>query len=153
MTTALTGHVTFRIGERCYAAPLAMVREIVRLEGLAELPGMAPPLAGVIDLRGTALPVLDIRRVPDGGRPGGDVLVLEVAAGAAPLGVVVDEVRSVVGADALRPSAGPVATGLLPPYVVDVLHDGDAQVFLVDLRAMFAVPADGAGAGAAPAQT
>ena len=53
--------VTFRIGERDYAAPLDDVREVVRLTGLADLPGTTAPFAGVLDLRGTALPVLDLR--------------------------------------------------------------------------------------------
>ena len=52
--------VTFVLGEREYATPLSVIREVVRLEGLADLPGMTPPLAGVLDLRGTALPVLDL---------------------------------------------------------------------------------------------
>ena len=50
------GLVTFVLGEREYATPLSSIREVVRLEGLADLPGMTPPLAGVIDLRGSALP-------------------------------------------------------------------------------------------------
>ncbi len=57
----MNGLVTFRVGSREYATPLADVREVVRLQGLADLPGMRPPLAGVLDLRGTALPVLDLR--------------------------------------------------------------------------------------------
>ena len=153
MTGKPTGHVTFRLGERCYAAPLAVVREIVRLQGLAALPDMTPPLAGVLDLRGFPLPVLDIRDRRDGADPTGDVLVLEAAAGEAPLGVVVDEVRAVVDADALRPSGGPVATAVLPPYVVDVLHDGGTQVFLVDLRAMFKAPPQQAASAARPGRT
>ena len=37
------GYVTFRLGERVYAASLPAIREIVRLEGLEELPGMQAP--------------------------------------------------------------------------------------------------------------
>src|SRR4051812_50197759 len=69
------GLVTFALGEREYATPLSSVREVVRLEGLADLPGMTAPLAGVLDLPGTALPVLDLRRGDVDAR--GDVLVLE----------------------------------------------------------------------------
>ena len=70
----MSGLVTFVLGERDYATALSAVREVVRLEGLADLPGMTPPLAGVLDLRGTALPVLDLR---SGAASRGDVLVLE----------------------------------------------------------------------------
>lgn len=122
--------VTFRIGERDYAARLGDVREVVRLQGLADLPGMAPPLAGVLDLRGSALPVLDLRLTAG---PGGDVLVLEQE-GQDPVGVAVDAVSSVVGDGELPASAD--GTGELPSYVLDVLRGQRGPVFLVDLRGM-----------------
>lgn len=122
--------VSFRIGGRRYATDLAAVREVVRLSGLTDLPGMAPPLAGVVDLRGTALPVLDLR--PDAtGR--GDVLVLE-RPGRPPVGVAVDAVLAVCEAQELP--ATPGGTGELPGYVRTVLRGAGGPVFLVDLDAM-----------------
>ena len=139
----MTGLVTFRLGAREYATPLADVREVVRLQGLADLPGMAPPLAGVLDLRGTALPVLDLRR----GAPGddrGDVLVLERERSdgreglvdGSTVGVAVDQVRAVVQAGELVPAGASPEEGVLPSYVVDVLRGPDGVVFLVDLARM-----------------
>ena len=132
-----SGLVTFALGRREYATPLASVREVVRLENLADMPGMEPPLAGVLDLRGTALPVLDLR-VGAGPDTRGDVLVLErgQADGEAAVGVAVDRVRAVVGRDEL-PAAGAAADeGVLPTYVVEVLRGKDGPVFLVDLEQM-----------------
>ena len=123
--------VTFRIGERDYATRLGDVREVVRLQGLADLPGMAAPLAGVLDLRGAALPVLDLRLA--GGRRG-DVLVLE-GEGVAPVGVAVDQVSAVLG-DGELPPAETGGTGELPAYVLEVLRGQRGPVFLVDLRGM-----------------
>lgn len=123
----MSGLVTFVLGGRDYATPLAAVREVVRLEGLTDLPGMTPPLAGVLDLRGTALPVLDLRSL-DAQR--GDVLVLEDGA----FGVAVDRVRSVLPDGELLPAG---ASGeQLPSYVVEVLRGPDGPVFLVDLARM-----------------
>ena len=139
----MSGLVTFRIGEREYATPLADVREVVRLEGLADLPGMEPPLAGVLDLRGTALPVLDLRR---GAGPGdrGDVLVLERShtdgteglVDGSTVGVAVDQVRAVVAAEELVAAGAAPDQGVLPSYVVEVLRGPDGVVFLVDLVTM-----------------
>ena len=138
------GLVTFRIGAREYATRLDDVREVVRLQGLADLPGMRPPLAGVLDLRGDALPVLDLRGPREHGTDGGDVLVLagslpalsgaEVSGGAL-VGVAVDEVRAVLPADELVP-AGSGDAGVLPSYVVQVLRGPAGVVFLVDLERM-----------------
>jgi purine-binding chemotaxis protein CheW len=139
----MSGLVTFRLGEREYATPLVDVREVVRLEGLADLPGMSPPLAGVLDLRGTALPVLDLRR---GALPGarGDVLVLERERSdgseglvdGSTVGVAVDQVRAVVAAGELAPAGAAPDQGVLPSYVVEVLRGSAGVVFLVDLVKM-----------------
>jgi purine-binding chemotaxis protein CheW len=140
-TTATTGDgagtgglVTFTLGEREYCTPLASVREVVRLQGLADLPGMEPPLAGVLDLRGTALPVLDLRLGDPDER--GDVLVVDRDGSL--VGVAVDRVKAVVARDDL-PAAGSGAggeEGVLPSYVVDVLRGPSGPVFLVSLEAM-----------------
>ena len=155
MTSTLVGGlVTFRIGEREYATRLDDVREVVRLQGLADLPGMRPPLAGVLDLRGAALPVLDLRTAdPAPGTQrrtadGGDVLVLAGAlpsvSGGGLVGVAVDQVRAVVPADELEPVGG-ADDGVLPSYVLSVLRGAGGVVFLVDLEQM--VQAVRAGAG------
>ena len=104
----MSGLVVFRLGDREYATALTSVREVVRLEGLVDLPGMTPPLAGVLDLRGTALPVLDLRPAAVPGARG-DVLVLQeqvdTGTGGAVVGVAVDAVRAVVTEEEL-PGAG-----------------------------------------------
>ena len=152
----MSGLVTFRLGDREYATPLDEVREVVRLDGLVDLPGMAPPLAGVLDLRGSALPVLDLRPVASAAR--GDVLVLERATGAGPLGlplggpvgvpvggpvgVAVDQVRAVVPLEELPSTGSTAGAGVLPAYVVDVLRGPAGVVFLVDLARMVAALRD-----------
>ena len=127
------GLVTFLLGSREYATPLSSIREVVRLEGLADLPGMTPPLAGVLDLRGIALPVLDLRLGDPSAR--GDVLVMDSGEDAM-IGVAVDRVRAVVEAEELEAAGG--ANEELPSYVLEVLRSRHGAVFLVDLPAMVA---------------
>jgi purine-binding chemotaxis protein CheW len=128
-----SGLVTFVLGERVYATPLSAIREVVRLEGLADLPGMQPPLAGVLDLRGTALPVLDLRVGADA-QTRGDVLVMESGDEDNLVGVAVDRVRAVVGAEELGQAGA--AGDELPAYVLEVLRNSAGPVFLVDLPLM-----------------
>jgi purine-binding chemotaxis protein CheW len=134
--------VTFRLGDQECATALTGVREVVRLSGLADLPGMRPPLAGVLDLRGSALPVLDLRPGPPGA--GGDVLVMAAADGepggsaAAQdrlVGAAVDQVRAIVPAGVLV-RAGGADPDLLPAYVLEVLRGQRGVLFLVDLQRM-----------------
>lgn len=148
----MNGLVTFRLGSREYATPLADVREVVRLQGLADLPGMRPPLAGVLDLRGTALPVLDLR-IGAGPDDPGDVLVLERGQSdgsnglvdGSSVGVAVDQVRAVVDPAELQATGSAGQDGLLPAYVVEVMRGKSGVVFLVDLTLMVAGARERAG--------
>lgn len=129
------GFVTFRLGEREFAAALHGVREVLRLEGLVALPGMAGPMAGVIEIRGVPLPVMDLR--PVAGSPG-DVLVLtDGVDDAHAIGVAVDGVTAVRGPGELLHDDSQVPAGL-PSYVIEVLREsGTAKpVLLVDLQRM-----------------
>lgn len=139
MTTVGTGTapglITFSLGQRDYATPLAAIREVVRLEGLADLPGMQPPLAGVLDLRGAALPVLDLR-VGAGADTRGDVLVIDRPGSTGGVGVAVDRVSAVVDRAELPPSGAGAEEGVLPSYVVEILRGRSGPVFLVDLEQM-----------------
>jgi purine-binding chemotaxis protein CheW len=132
----MKGFVTFRLGDREFATALDEVREVVRLQGLAVLPGMEPPMAGVIELRGVPLPVMDLRS-SDGL---GDVLVLADDAGST-IGVAVDNVVAVRPVDQLVATTDPTVG--LPAYVVEVLRDvaTGSPIMRVDLRRMLALAA------------
>jgi purine-binding chemotaxis protein CheW len=138
------GYVMFRLGERTFATPLNDVREIVRLCGLESLPGAQPPLAGVLVLRGTPLPVLDVR--DNGADDEGDVLVMDVADDA--VGVAVDGVLAVLHADELPDGDPPART--LPSYVVGVRRYRGGPVLLVDLHRLLDVTAQGWGERLSP---
>lgn len=126
----MSDYVTFRLGGRDFATRIELVREVVRLSELVTLPGMAPPLAGVLDLRGTSLPVVDVREEPGGP---GDVLVLQ--SDDASYGFVCDAVNAVVGSETLVVEESR-ASESLPGYVEAVLRGDAGPVFLVDVRQM-----------------
>jgi purine-binding chemotaxis protein CheW len=139
------GFITFRLAERELACRLDDVREVVRLSVLEVLPGMAPPISGLLELRGNPLPVVDLRAVDprDGTRPGGargDVLVLDD--GVQSVGVVVDQVTAVHN-EAELVSTGEEPPSGLPDYVVEVLRRpvNGTPVLMVDLRRLLGVAA------------
>jgi purine-binding chemotaxis protein CheW len=88
----------FRVGEQRFGAPTAGVREVVEIHDLAPVPGSPPHLLGVGNLRGRALPVVDLRPVAGlagssapataGERP----LALAVTAHGDTLALAIDEV-------------------------------------------------------------
>jgi len=151
-----SGFVLFRLGERTFATALDDVREIVRLRGLQRLPAARPPLAGMILLRETPLPVLDVRRSDAGPGPdpggcesascespsceSGDVLVVAGAGGV--VGVAVDTVAAVLPPEQLPPCAALPSTAL-PDYVIGIRTGADGPVLEVDLRKLLDATAAG----------
>jgi purine-binding chemotaxis protein CheW len=142
----MIGYITFRLGDRQLACRLDEVREVVRLDGLDVLPGMTPPISGLLELRGNPLPVVDLRMGDTdtrhtGAGARGDVLV--TASGIDAIGAIVDQVTAVHDEDELI-SSGERPSGL-PDYVIDVLRHARASkgrtgpVLLVDLQALLSV--------------
>jgi len=91
-------YLVFTLGSDEYALDAGLVRELLRPPRLTRVPGAPAALAGLANLRGTALPVLDLRRVV---RPGLEpamepnrVVVVEVAEA---VGLMVDRVVAFSG--------------------------------------------------------
>lgn len=147
------GYVTCRVARQAFAFPLEQVREIVRMDRIEPLPGMAAPMAGVLMIRGLPLPVFDLRDAAASAGHG-DVLVFEVDGDQ--LGVAVDQVTAVLSAAETAVSEAPLSKAL-PAYVLAVRETPDGPAFEVDLPGLLDASADGWAEGLAglpePAQT
>jgi len=107
-------YLAFWLADELYAVPVAALREIVRPLPVTDVPRTPPWILGVVTLRGTVLPVFDLRlRL---GLPAREetrstrVLVLEGEDGHA--GILADRVDQVVRAgDDLEPAPGALGGG------------------------------------------
>lgn len=100
--TAASGqYLTFTLGHELFAVEIRAVREIIEYGRLTSVPMMPPSILGVINLRGTVVPVMDL-----GQRFGGQataigprtcIVILEIAgdSSAQVIGMVVDAVNEV----------------------------------------------------------
>ena len=97
----------FRIGDETFGLPLALVAEIARLPELARMPLVPPCLLGLVNLRGSVLPVMSLRillRLPDlEATEQSRVVILR---GDAPVGLVIDRIERLMQ----------IATDQLEPY-------------------------------------
>jgi purine-binding chemotaxis protein CheW len=123
-------HVHLRVGAERYALPVADVRSIVDMEGLAPVLGMPPSVLGLRALDGALLPVLDLARLlAAGGGAAGTPTRIVVVEAAGTVGLAVDEVLDVAELPRLdEDSASPRLRGT-------VLLDG-ALVGAIDLPAV-----------------
>src|SRR5262245_15608299 len=90
--------LTFTLGGERYAVDILKVREIRRYEGATALVGSADFVKGVIDLRGTMVPIVDMRvrmRLASAECNSLTVLII-VHLGDRLLGLIVDTVSDVV---------------------------------------------------------
>lgn len=122
----MSGYVTFRSGGRALAGRLGEVREVVRAVGIEELSGARAPVTGLLMLRSSPVPVVDLRSAAYAGDTG-DVLVLQTEDGV--LGLAVDKVVAVLGPDELVPTEQTAAG--LPSYVLEVRRDAAGEAVLV----------------------
>ena len=59
--TTANQYLTFVLAGEYYALPVATVREVLELQEVTRIPQMADYMKGVINVRGSVLPVIDLR--------------------------------------------------------------------------------------------
>ena len=94
-------YVTFFVDEQCFAFPMAAVLEIIRMPTTVSVPLTPSSLVGLANLRGTILPVVDMRQVLDLPKQAhSDSTRVVVTDCGRPLGLVVDRVSRVMNVEA-----------------------------------------------------
>ena len=97
--------LSFMLGQDMFAIGILAVREILEYAGVTPVPQMPPCISGVINLRGTAVPVLDLacrlEREPVPVSKRTCIIVVEVDSGgdnggAFVIGILVDAVNAVL---------------------------------------------------------
>jgi len=133
--------LTFRVGSEEYGVPILTVHEIRGQSPITPLPNAPPEMPGVMNLRGTIVPVIDLRvkfGVPDAGDSRFTVIVL-VSVGGKIVGMVVDAVDDVLSVPAAEiqpvPDLGTPAHG---GFVSGLVHVGDKLVVLLDVARVLA---------------
>lgn len=100
--------VAFWVDGQLYGLELAIIREIRAWSGVTPLPGTPAHVRGVVNLRGTILPVFDLRAFFGLGltEPGEESVIIVMRAGGRWLGLLADAVLEIFKAD--PSSIGPV---------------------------------------------
>ncbi|NGZ83049.1 chemotaxis protein CheW [Duganella aceris] len=94
--------LSFMLGQDMFAIGILAVREILEYAGVTPVPQMPPSISGVINLRGTAVPVLDLarrlEREPSALSKRTCIIVVEVDGEDGPfvIGILVDAVNAVL---------------------------------------------------------
>ena len=139
-------YLAFTMGGETFAMGIRSIKEIIQFEGLTEVPLMPPFLRGVINLRGSVVPVIDLlvrfgkAPVPVSRRT--CVVILEVAEAGdtAVLGVVVDNVSEVleIAENEIDPAPA-FGSGIRTDFIKGVGKPGGTFVLLLDADRVLSV--------------
>lgn len=91
-------YLSFRLGEELFAVNILNIKEIIKPAAVTELPRCEPVILGILSLRGTILPVVDLRMLlgHEQSPLTRSARVLIVTDGDELIGLLVDEVRQVL---------------------------------------------------------
>ncbi len=128
-------YVAFRLDREEFGLPVESVREILRVGETTRVPQAPPHIRGLMNVRGSILPVVEIRTriglAPLDPGPSARVVVLEV--GDRVLGLLVDRVTRVtkVRVSEIEPPPAEVVTARTD-YVVGVAKRAEGLLILLD---------------------
>jgi len=126
----------FRLGDDVFAADIMRIKEIIRLQRLVNLPKSPAFVEGALNLRGTVIPVVDLRKRFDlpTAPHNRNTRLLIVTVGKQVLGLVVDEVTEVISVPVRDVKPPPqVSGGVGAEYLVGVCIAGDSLIMLLNL--------------------
>lgn len=128
-------YLAFRVGDKRYLLEIVRVKEVVRMQRMTVMPNSPPGIAGVIDLRGSYVPIIDMRREtgvaagpPD---PGARIIVTILQGRLA--GLLVDELLPVMRIAASTMKSPPrMARDLGYDFLTAMCTRGDEVYMLIN---------------------
>ncbi len=136
--------LSFSLGNEVFALDISKVREVLELTTVSEIPRTPDFMRGVINLRGRAVPVVDMR-LKLGMSPVEEtvdtcIIILEVQYDdeMLVLGALVDSVREVIDMSAENIEPAPkMGAAIKADYIMGMGRQGDQFIIIVDVDAIF----------------
>lgn len=135
-------YLSFRVADEEYGVSLMDIREIIKARPVTEVPRMPRFVAGVLSLRGTIIPVFDLRRRLgfEPAEPTGLERIMIIKGDVGASGLLVDEVHQVVVLQSSTIKDAPqVLEGVDREFVMGIGHHGGRMLILLDLEKVLEV--------------
>lgn len=127
--------LVFRVADLTCAAEVTWVREVLPAQAATRVPGAAPAVTGLINVRGALLPLIDGRRAL--GRPPGEgASIVLVEVGSRTAGFAVDDVVDLVAVDRREWAEGGELPGVDPRLVRAVGRREGVTFAVLDFEAL-----------------
>jgi purine-binding chemotaxis protein CheW len=142
--TQAAQYITFKLGDESFAINVSQVREVLDLSQITKVPTSPVYMRGVVNVRGSAIPVVDLRL--KFGLPKSldtvntRILVLELDLGgeAVVLGGIADSVHEVIELDPNQINPPPtIAMRWRSDFIQGMGKRGDDFIIILDIAAVF----------------
>lgn len=147
--TSVVQYLTFQLDNEAFATEISKVREVLEYTKITRVPRTPGFMRGVINLRGSVVPVIDLRM--QFGMPAGKrtvdtcIIILEVIIEdkTTVIGALADSVQEVVDLDADQISEAPaLGTRIDNQYISSMGRVDDRFVMILDLDKIFKIDPD-----------
>ena len=137
-------YITFRLGDELFAVNVAQVREVLDLTQITKVPTAPAFMRGVVNVRGSAIPVVDLRlrfglpAVAETVNTRILVLELTIEDEHAVLGGIADSVHEVIELEPAQIAPPPtIAMRWRSEFIQGMGKRGDEFIIILDINAVF----------------
>lgn len=132
--------LTYFLGEEEYGVDISQVREIIAMMKITPVPRTPKYVAGVINLRGSIIPVIDTRlrfeMPPLEYTEQTAIIIIEI--NNVSIGFVVDKVEEVLTIDEANISEPPkFGTNINTDFIKNIARMGEMVIMILDLEKLF----------------
>jgi len=144
VSDASNQYLTFTLGEEVFALDIGSVREVLEYTSITKVPRIPEYIRGVINLRGRAVPVVDVRL--KFGMPATErtvntcIIIVEVNLGGEQtvLGALSDSVKEVMDIEPQNIEPAPrIGTAIKADFIKGIGKHGEDFIILLDIDRVF----------------
>jgi purine-binding chemotaxis protein CheW len=138
-----TEYLSFQLAEELFAIEVSKVREVLEYTTVTRVPGSLDFMVGVINVRGSVVPVMDLKRklnIPKSD-PGINrrIVIMELTLNdeKVVVGFIADSVREVMSLSPFQIQAPPkLGSKLRIDYAKGILEQDDALIIILDIESI-----------------
>jgi purine-binding chemotaxis protein CheW len=137
-------YLTFQLGEEIFAFDVLRINEVLEITQITRIPGANESMIGVINLRGSVVPVVDLRKklnMSEKGRTVDTAIIIidtEYGEGKVTLGVLVDAAKKVIMLDSSQLEPPPkVGMNLNIDYITAIGKQDNNFIILLNSDKIF----------------
>lgn len=142
--TSMNQYLTFTLAGEQYAVEVGKVKEVLEYTSVTKVPRTLEFMRGVINLRGSVVPVIDLRLKFDLGETEKTidtsiiVMEVEISGETVVLGTLADSVQEVIGMDSSQIEPAPsIGTSIKTDFIEGIGKQEDQFIMILNIDAVF----------------